>query len=88
MDDSLQKFVGLYGAIYENNLLKKEELFESWKKQTEPSVLLRQNISKINKALKEQLSSHDYKFVCVSSVRQYGSSRYGVGIEKGRIRLI
>ncbi len=87
-DDSLQKFAGLYGTIYENSLLKKEELFESWKKQTEPSMLLRQNISKINKLLREQLSSHDYKFVSISSIRQYGSSRYGVGMDKGRIKII
>jgi len=74
-----------YQAIYGNDPLKAEELLEKWDRNLETG-LLRQQISKINAAIRDDLGDPTllpiYK---VSTVKQYGSSRYGVRVEKGKI---
>lgn len=76
-----------YDKIYGGKPLKGEELSGKWKEGIKPEVL-RGNISKINRTIKEQL--HDEKllpFYQVATVRRYADSRYGVGVEKGKIRV-
>jgi hypothetical protein len=52
------------------------------------SQTLRQNISKVNKEIKEHLGNDVLlPLITVASVRKYGDSRYGVRVEKGKIRI-
>ena len=67
--------------------MKGEELSSKWKEGIKPEVL-RGNISKINRTIKEQI--HDEKllpYYQVATVKKYADSRYGVRIEKGKISI-
>lgn len=83
--ESIEQMAKDYQAIYGNDPLKAEELLEKWDRNLQTD-LLRQQISKINGALRDDLNDPTllpiYK---VSTVKQYGSSRYGVRVEKGKI---
>lgn len=76
-----------YDKIYGGKPLKGEELSSKWKEGIKPEVL-RGNISKINRTIKEQI--HDEKllpYYQVATVKKYADSRYGVRIEKGKISI-
>ncbi len=76
-----------YDKIYGGKPLKGEELSGKWKDGIKPEVL-RGNISKINRTIKEQL--HDetlLPYYQVATVKRYADSRYGVRVEKGKIRI-
>jgi len=83
--ESIEQMAKDYQAIYGNDPLKAEELLEKWDRNLQTD-LLRQQISKINAAIRDDLNDPTllpiYK---VSTVKQYGSSRYGVRVEKGKI---
>lgn len=85
--EAIEQMAEDYRAIYGNDSLKAEELLEKWDRNLQTD-LLRQQISKINAAIRDDL--HDptllpiYK---VSTVKQYGSSRYGVRVEKGKVNI-
>lgn len=85
--EAIEQMAQDYQAIYGNDPLKAEELLEKWDRKLETD-LLRQQISKINAAIRDDLNDPTllpiYK---VSTVKQYGSSRYGVRVEKGKIAL-
>ncbi|NLE24735.1 MAG: hypothetical protein GX625_05220, partial [Clostridiaceae bacterium] len=50
--------------------------------------IIRQNLSKINRTLKEQIRDQMLIAQCaVSTVRKYGGSRYGVRAEKTKITI-
>ncbi len=83
----LEKAARDYSSIYSGQRLKADELLhknpDGMKVET-----VRQNISKINKAIKEQLNDEvllPYFIICTQ--KRYASSRYGVIAEKGRIRV-
>ena len=66
-----------------------EEFISHWEKRggIDPDTL-RQNISKINTVLKEQLSdSVELSHFIITPVGKHGSKRYGIRAEKGKIKL-
>ncbi len=76
-----------YGKIYRWQQNKAEEFLKRWADGIDINTI-RQNISKINRTLKEQIQDETLlPYYFVSSVRKYGSSRYGVRVEKGKIRI-
>lgn len=84
---SVEKMAEDYRKIYREQPFKSEELLRRWPEGMEANIL-RQNISKINRTLKEQL--HDetlLPYYSITSLKKYGSSRYGVRVEKGKIRI-
>ncbi|HOV89758.1 MAG TPA: CRISPR-associated ring nuclease Csm6 [Syntrophorhabdaceae bacterium] len=84
-DKNLMDF---YLNIYQGNMERKEKLERSWKKKDIPSDLVRQIISKINKTLKDCLSETSIiPYALVKNVKEYGSTRYGIKIEKDKINI-
>jgi CRISPR-associated protein Csx14 len=76
-----------YKKIYSGQPLKAGEFLDKWKDGMDTSVI-RQNISKINRTLKEQLQDETLlPYYCITPLKKYGSSRYGVRAEKGKIRI-
>jgi len=76
-----------YQQIYSGDVLKREMQLEKWL-DTLDCDSLRQQISKINKIIKEELNDETlYTFYKISCDRKYGGSRYGVRVEKGMIAL-
>ncbi|GAB6183888.1 CRISPR-associated ring nuclease Csm6 [Thermodesulfovibrio hydrogeniphilus] len=74
-----------YAEIYEGKPLKAEEFLSRWKDGLTFEVV-RQNISKINKAIKEELDDETLlPFYIISSVKKYGGTRYGLRLEKEKI---
>jgi len=77
-----------YMKIYRSDRLRTEELITRWRQAQFFHNLIRQNISKINKAIREQVKDRTHIPSCiVTSIMQYGGTRYGVGIEKEKIRI-
>lgn len=85
--EAIEQMAKDYQSIYGNDPLKADELLEKWDRNLQTD-LLRQQISKINAAIRDDLNDPTllpiYK---VSTVKQYGSSRYGVRVDKGKILL-
>lgn len=84
---SLEKMAEDYRRIYREQPFKSEEFLKRWPEGMDVNIL-RQNISKINRTLKEQLQNETLlPYYCVTALKKYGSSRYGVRVEKGKIRI-
>jgi hypothetical protein len=64
-----------------------DEFLRHWEKKGGiDSDTLRQNISKINKTLQENIEDETlHPFFVITAVGKHGSKRYGVRAEKGRI---
>ncbi len=76
-----------YGTIYRGRAFRADELMDRWRKGFAPDIL-RQNISKINRAVREQVGDERLAaFSVIASVRQYGATRYGLRAEKTKLRL-
>jgi CRISPR-associated protein (TIGR02584 family) len=87
-DDVLNIMAKDYTKIYRSDKLRTEELITRWKQAQFFHNLIRQNISKINKAIREQTKDRTYIPSCiVMSIMQYGGTRYGVNIEKGKVHI-
>lgn len=75
-------------AIYKNSPMRTDDFLEKWKNGITGEVI-RQNISKIKKAINEQLEDDTLKpLYTVSCVKQYPGSKYGIRIERGKIKII
>lgn len=84
---ALDRMAEYHRKIYRNQPLKTEELLNKWKEGLE-IALLRQGISKINRTIKEQLNNETLlPYYSITTVRKYAGSRYGVRVEKGKIRI-
>lgn len=84
---SVEEMTKDYKRIYSGQPLKAEEFLNKWKDGMDTSVI-RQNISKINRSIKEQLADETLlPYYCITPLKKYGSSRYGVRAEKGKIRI-
>lgn len=84
---ALEEIVKYHRQIYKNQPLKSEELLNRWKDGMGIDVI-RQGISKINRTIKEQLNDETIlPYYSIVTVRKYSSSRYGVRVEKGKIRV-
>jgi CRISPR-associated protein Csx14 len=74
-----------YKRIYRDQPLKSEEFLSKWADGIGAEII-RQNISKINRTIREQLQDEiRLPHYCVTALKKYGSSRYGVRVEKRKI---
>jgi hypothetical protein len=76
-----------YKKIYIGQPLKSEEFLNKWTDGIGAETI-RQNISKINRTIREQLQDETLlPYYCITALKKYGSSRYGVRAEKGKISI-
>lgn len=76
-----------YQQIYGGDHLKREELIDKWL-STLDGDNLRQQISKINKTIKEEMKDATlHPYYLISCNKKYGGSRYGTRVEKGNITI-
>ena len=77
-----------YQQIYGGDVTKRDDLLEKWL-NTLDCDNLRQQISKINKTIKDELQDETlHPFYLIACNRKYAGSRYGVRVEKRRIEFI
>jgi hypothetical protein len=77
--DDYRGLISEKSALYQN-------LYKKWsEKGGVPHDTMRQNISKINRAI--QLIN-DSPFYLIASIRKYGDTRYGIRLDRKRIRLV
>ena len=82
-----EKMLKDYGLIYSIQPSRADDLREKSKEGMSPEIL-RSNISKINRAIKEQAMDETLlPYYSIATVKQYAGSRYGVRVEKGKIRI-
>ncbi|MCX7913117.1 MAG: CRISPR-associated ring nuclease Csm6 [Thermodesulfovibrionales bacterium] len=82
----LQEFASDHKKIYEGRPSKTQEFLDRYKEGI-PSEKIRSYMSKIRNKLKEKLDETLLPYYTISSIRQYGSSIYGVKVEKGKISI-
>lgn len=86
--EMFESIIDDYSKMYHGNIEKKEELQKRWDKQLTLSDILRQNISKINKKLKEHIrESSLLPYYIITNEKIYGGTRYGVKVEKSKIKI-
>ena len=74
-------------SIYGEGSGRVEAFRLRWERQGGvPQEVLRQKISKINRSLREQMGE-DASLYLISPVGRYGTKRYGVRVDKGKISL-
>jgi len=84
---ALEEMAKDYKKIYSIQPLKADDLLDKHNDGLEQSTI-RQNISKINRTIKEQLVDETlHPYYIITSVRKYAGSRYGVRVEKGKIKV-
>lgn len=84
---ALEKMAKDYRLIYKNQPLRAEELLNKWPEGLEQNTI-RQNISKINRTIKEHIEDETlHPYYLITSIKKYAGSRYGVRVEKGKIRI-
>lgn len=77
-----------YGKIYRDNAAKAGEWRDKWSKDTGFDSMIRQNISKINNAITSRLSDITLlPYYIIAGNKKYGDTRYGIRVEKGKIRI-
>jgi len=84
---ALDEMVKDYQKAYGPSSGRVEEFLRHWEKKggIDPDTL-RQNISKINKTLKENIEDETlYPYFAITPIGKHGSKRYGVRVEKGKI---
>jgi CRISPR-associated protein Csx14 len=75
-----------YKSLYGEQPFKDRELISKWPEGMGQEAL-RQYITKINGMLKRHLTASSLPHLLISSIKQYGNTRYGVRIDKGKIRF-
>ena len=76
-----------YSTLYP--LRTSGEWLNKWSKETILSDTIRQNISKINRAIETHLNNDLLQaYYKISSLKNYGGTRYGIRVEKGKIRIV
>jgi CRISPR-associated protein (TIGR02584 family) len=76
-----------YGAIFDGMPSRGEELLQRWAKSFAPDIV-RQNISKINRAVRSQIPDTAlHPFCLITSIKKYGGTRYGVRADRDRIGI-
>lgn len=78
-----------YQRAYGPSSGRVEEFLRNWEKKGGiDQDTLRQNISKINKTLKENIEDETlHAYFVITPVGKHGSKRYGVRVEKGKIQV-
>ncbi len=83
----VKEMAEIYSRIYHHSRARHEEFLLKYGGGMGQDII-RQHISKIKKAVQEQIGDRRLlPFFTVSTVRQWGSSRYGVRAEKGKITI-
>jgi len=87
--EALNRMLPDYKAMFDALSGRVETFLKNWSKDGIRPDIIRQNISKINRTIKEHIpdetrSSH----YTIAALGKYGSTRYGVRIEKGKIRIV
>lgn len=76
-----------YAAVYGSSPGKASELLEHWK-GSDGVKAVTMNRSKLNRAIGESgLDTTLVPYYAITSVRQYGDTRYGLRAEKGKMRV-
>jgi CRISPR-associated protein Csx14 len=84
---ALEKMAKDYKLIYKDQPFRAKELLDKWSDGLEMNAI-RQNISKINRTIKEQIADETLlPYYLITSIKKYAGSRYGVRVEKGKIRI-
>jgi len=85
---ALEEMAKDYREIYSVQPLKADDLLSKHKQGLDQPAI-RQNISKINRTIKEQLKDETVlPYYTITAIKIYGGSRYGVRIEKTKIEII
>jgi CRISPR-associated protein (TIGR02584 family) len=87
--EGLQAFVARYKRIFGGDSLKSMELYEKYGKRGGiPSKILRQIISKVRRKIGDGMRDKNCApFYTITSVGSYGSTRYGLRLEKGKMTI-
>lgn len=84
---ALEEMAKDYKQIYTIHPLKANDLLNKHKDGLEQPTI-RQNISKINRTIKEQLKDETlHPYYTITAIKKYAGSRYGIRVEKGKIRI-
>lgn len=85
--DALNAFVVCYEKMYGKDSLKGRELYEKYgKKGGIPPKILRQIISKVRRKIEDGIRDKSHvSFYTIASAGSYGSTRYGLRLEKGKM---
>jgi len=84
---AFESLVNEYRKIYSLQPMRAEELLDKHKNGMDQAAI-RQNISKINRSIKEQLNDETLlPYYIISSVKKYAGSRYGIKVEKTKIQI-
>jgi CRISPR-associated protein (TIGR02584 family) len=84
---ALEKMSRDYRTIYGIQPNRADDLLDKCKEGLRMEIL-RSNISKINRTIKEQLMNDTLlPYYTITAIKQYAGSRYGVRVEKGKIRI-
>ena len=85
--EQLERHASDYARIFGDKPLKWELFLRKWKNGI-PVEVCRQYLSKLNRALKEELSNDRFcSFISINSIKIYASSRYGLRLEKSKITI-
>lgn len=85
--EALEEMAADYGRIYAGNRSRVDDLLKKWPEGMDIQTL-RAIISKVNRAVREQLADEalaPYYIIAVD--RKYAGSRYGIRLEKSKIRI-
>lgn len=86
--DSLKAGRSDFLAIWGGKESKWNDFIGRWKSGLSVETI-RQYISKVNKQIETQLNNKSLSDICrIVALRIYGSSRYGLKIEKGKIEIV
>ncbi|MEW6215587.1 MAG: CRISPR-associated ring nuclease Csm6 [Nitrospirota bacterium] len=84
---ALEKMSRDYRRIYSIQPGRADDMLDKCKEGLRMEIL-RSNISKINRTIKEQLMNDTLlPYYTITAIKQYAGSRYGVRVEKGKIRI-
>ncbi len=85
--EGLNAFVGCYKRIFGKDSLKSRELYEKYGKRGGiPPKILRQVISKVRRKIEDGIRDKNLtQFYTIASTGGYGSTQYGVSLEKSRM---
>ncbi|MDI6864273.1 CRISPR-associated ring nuclease Csm6 [Thermodesulfovibrio yellowstonii] len=84
----IDELASLYGFIYDKDPVKSSEFKENYT-QKYATENLRSYISKINRKISQIVSDDSsYHYCLIKSIRKYGSTLYGVPIDKRKIKIV
>jgi len=82
-----------YRRLYGNNINmaqdKAKEWHNKWSKDLHFSDMLRQNMSKINKTIRNNISDPALQpYYTITRIKAYGNTRYGIRVDKRKIHIV